>query len=224
MAVAQAFALYPQCSRTPYTGADEDGIIAITEKDVQIEGAANGGVRADVDAQLSELLGVAVQDALRQAEIRYAVAHHATKMLHALKNGYIVAPLCQLDSYREAGRAGADNCHILPLRRLVLHDNLVQIRIGDVLLNAGNLHRGALDTLNAVALALGLMVAYQGADNAHRVVLKQHGTCLIDFSVQKKAYHFRDVGVGRTAINLALRFFALQAAAGFIDNVNSHVS
>ena len=30
--------------------------------------------------------------------------------------------------------------------------------------------------------------------------------------------------VGRTAINLALRFFALQAAAGFIDNVNSHVS
>ena len=72
---------------------------------------------------------------------------------------YYVEELGELDADRDAGRARADDGDILSLRRLMLHDDFVEVDIRNIMLDARNLHRSTFASLNAVALALLLMVA-----------------------------------------------------------------
>ena len=80
----------------------------------------------------------------------------------------------------------ADDGDVLPLGRLVLHDDLVEVDVGDVMLDARDLHRSALASLDAVALALLLVVADEGADDAHRIVDEEHLACFIDLAVERR--------------------------------------
>ena len=68
-----------------------------------------------------------------------------------------------------------------------------------------------------------VMVAYERADNAERVVFKQHFSGFGGFSIEEEADHLGDIRPDRAAFLPAQRFLALQAAPGFIDNVNGHV-
>lgn len=70
MAVAEAFALDAEAARTPDAGADEDRFVAVIEECVKCQCATDTGIRADVDAELGQFLLIAVEDGLRQAEIR----------------------------------------------------------------------------------------------------------------------------------------------------------
>ena len=175
-----------------------------------------------MDAELVELFLIAVEDGFRQAEVRDAVAQHAADLVHALEHRDVVAELRELHRDRDAGRARADDRDVLPLGRLALQHGLVEVGLGDIVLDRRDLHRRAAAPLDAVALALGLVVADEGADHAQGVVLEQHGTGLIDIALQEEADHLRDIGLDRAAVHLAHRFLALQAAPRFVDNMDSH--
>ena len=136
MAVAEALATHAEAARTPDAGADEDGVVAVSEQGVERQDAADGRVWADVDAELNEFLLVAVENLERQAEGRDAVAHHAAELALALKDGHVVAELGKLDTDRDAGRPRTDDCDVLSLGRFVLHDDLVEVDVGNIVFNA----------------------------------------------------------------------------------------
>ena len=66
------------------------------------------------------------------------------------------------------------------------------------------------------------MVTYERAKDTHRVVVVEHCTRLVDLAVEEETDHLRHVGLYGAALNAAERFFALEAAAGFVDDMNSH--
>jgi hypothetical protein len=75
---------------------------------------------------------------------------------------------------------------------------------------------------DAVALALFVMVADQGTDHAQRIVVEQHFSGFRTFSLAEEADHFRNIGFDGAALFPAQWFFALQAASGLVDYMNSH--
>ena len=99
---------------------------------------------------------------------------------------------------------------------------MVQIGIGNVILNTGNLYGHPLAVQDAVSLALFFMVADQGANDAQGIVVEEHFTGFGTVSLQEQANHLRDVGLDRTAVVAAGRLFALQAAPGLVYYVDSH--
>lgn len=80
-----------------------------------------------------------------------------------------------------------------------------------------------LAPLDAVAFALLLVVADEGADDAHRVVDEEHLACFIDLSVEEEPDHLGDIRLSRAAFEAAERLLALEAAACLIDDMDGHV-
>lgn len=223
MAVAEALATHAEAARTPDAGADEDGVIAVLKQGVERQDAADGRVRADMDAEFDELLLVAVEDLERQAEGRDAIAHHAAKLAFALEDGHVVAELGELDTDRDAGRPRTDDGNVLSLGRFMLHDDLVEVDVGDIVLDARDLDGSTLAALDAVALALLFVVADERADDAHRVIDEEHLARFVDLAVEKEANHLGNVRLSRAAFETAQRLLALEATACLIDDMDGHV-
>jgi hypothetical protein len=66
------------------------------------------------------------------------------------------------------------------------------------------------------------VVADERAENAHRIVVVEHGARLVDLAVEEEADHLGHVGLHRAALDSAQGLFALETAPRLIDNVNSH--
>ena len=181
MDISKRLALYTKTMRTPYTCTDNDCAISIREKIIQIQRSADGNVAADIDTKDMKLLLIAIEDRLRQAEIRNTVAKHSADIALALKDCDTIAELCQLHRHSQAGRAGTDDGNTLSLIFSAGNNSTVKIRIGNIALNTGNLNRSTLDPLHAVTFALSLMVTDKGAENTERIILKKHlaSTCRI---------------------------------------------
>ena len=64
-------------------------------------------------AQVQDALDLGVQDVARRAEARDAVAHHAAEFLAFVEDGDRVALEGELVGHRQAGRAAADDGHLL---------------------------------------------------------------------------------------------------------------
>ena len=225
MTVAVRFALDAETTRPPDARAHEYRRVTIIKEVVEVQGAAQRRMRADMHTEGLELLLVGVENLPRQAKIGNAVTHHAAETAHALEDRYIVAVLRQLRRHREARRPRADDRHTLLLARRMLHQTvLVQIGIRDVVLNGRNLHgTGAmLLAQNAVSFALLFMVANQRTDIAHGIVLEQHDARLIAAPRQKEANHLRNIRLQRTPPLHAQRFLALQAAPRLVNDMYSH--
>ena len=222
VAVAEAFALDAEAARTPDARTDEDGVVPVGKKRVERQKAANRAVGTDADAELAQLFLIAVENAQRQTEVGNAVAHHAADLVHALEDRHVVALLRELDGDGDAGRTRADDGDGLPRRRRTLQGDAVEVGIRDVVLDAGNLDGGSFAQLDAVALALLLMVADERADDAQGIVLEEHGARLVDAAFKKEADHLGDVRLHRTALDAAQGLFALEAAARLINDMDCH--
>ena len=136
MAAAKTFTFHAETARTPDARADEDGIVAIAEQRVQCDDTANRRIGADMDAEFHEFFLIAIQDGKWQAERRDAVTHHAAELALAFKNRDVVTALGQFNADCYPGRARTDHCDVLSLGRLMLHDDLIEIDVRDVMLNA----------------------------------------------------------------------------------------
>ena len=61
----------------------------------------------------------------------------------------------------------------------------------------------------------------QGTDNGEGIVVKKHLSGFVDIPVQKLLDHYRNIGVDGAA-RAAERLFAVQAAPGFVDDMQRH--
>lgn len=83
------------------------------------------------------------------------------------------------------------------------------------------MHRRAFAAQHAVTLTLLLVVAHQRADDAQRVVLVQHFAGFFLVASAEQLDRFRDIGADGAAF-AAHRLFSMQAAAGFVYNMDRH--
>ena len=90
------------------------------------------------------------------------------------------------------------------------------------MLDARDLDRRTAPPLNAVALALRIVVTDERAEDTHRIVVVEHRARLVDLAVEEEPYHFGDIRLHGAALDAAERFLALQTAACLVDDVNSH--
>src|SRR5699024_8571243 len=208
MDVAQALAGDAQFLGPPDAGADEDGLVAVPLQIVDGQGLADGCVGPDLDAQLFQLGLVPVQDLLGQPEFGDAVAQHAADLLPAFKKGDAVALLRQPHRDGEARRPRADDGHPLPLGRLRLELHPIQVGVRNVIFDAGDVYRRALDALDAMPLALLFVVADQRTDHRQGVVAEKHLPRFLQPVLPEQADHVRDGRLDGTAC-AAAGIFAL---------------
>ena len=194
----------------------------VGKKRVERQKTADRAVGTDADAELTQLFLIAVENAQRQTEVGDAVAHHAADLVHALEDCHVVALLRELDGDGDAGRTRADDGDGLPRRRRTLQGDAVEVGIRNVVLDAGDLDGGSFAQLDAVALALLLMVADERADDAQGIVLEEHSARLVDAAFEKEADHLGDVRLHRTALDAAQGLFALEAAPRLVNDMDCH--
>ena len=147
-----------------------------------------------MDAKRVELFLIAVKGRGRQTKIGDAVAQHSTDALHPLEDRDTVAFLCELDCDNNACRSRANDGDIVSVVGFAFEDELVEVSVRDVVFDARDLNRRTAPSLDAVALALCVVIAHERAENTHRVIIVKHRARLIDLTVEEEADHFRDVG------------------------------
>ena len=222
VAIAETLSFDAEAARTPDPGTDEDGVVPIGKQRVERQKVANRAVGTDTDAEFTQFFRIAVEDAQRQTEVGDAVAHHAADLVHALENRHVVALLRELDSDGDAGRSRTDDGDGLPRRRRTLQDDAVEVGVGDIVLDAGDLDGGSFAQLDAVALALLFMVADERADDAQRIVLEEHCARIVDAAFEKETNHFWDVRLYRASLDAAQGLFALEAASRLVNDMDCH--
>ena len=167
-------------------------------------------------------MAVLLHQRARQAELGDAVLQHAADLGALLKHRDGAAQLGHLNGDGNAGGTGADHGDLLAARRRGLPLLTVQIRSRDVVLDAREVHRRALAALDARALALARMVAHHGADRAHGVVLEQQLARLFQTTLLEQVDDLRNRRQHWTALKLAERLLAAQAAMCLLNDVDSH--
>lgn len=108
-----------------------------------------------------------------QAELGDTVLQHTADLGALFKYRDGTAQLGHLNGHGDTGRTGTDHSNLFVTRRRGRPLLTIQIRCGDVVLDAREMHRRALAALDASALALARMIAHHGADRAHGIVLEQ---------------------------------------------------
>ena len=155
-------------------GADEHGLEAhVVEQLVDGQHLADDHVRLDVHAEGAEVVDLAVDDRLRQTELRNAVAEHAAGDVQRLVDRDLVAHARQIARAGQAGRAGADHGDLVAVggRRNGLLGVVLAVPVGDEALQTADAHRLALDAAHALGLALRLLRADAAADRRQRGLL-----------------------------------------------------
>ena len=209
MHVAERFAFQTRAIRTPNAGSDKHRLVAVRKKIVEMQRAADCRVRTNVNAQLPQFDLISIENHLRQTKRRNAVAHHAADFIHALEDRNIVAAFGEFERNRDACRSRADDRHALTFIRLALDRHLVEISIGNVILDARNIDRRAAPPLNAIAFALIFMIAHERAHDAERIVVKKHAPGFRTFARQKQSNHLGNICLDRATFESAERLLAL---------------
>ena len=114
-----------------------------------------------------------IQNALRQAELRDAVAQDAADLVLALKDRHLIAVPRQDNGNGQSRRAGADDSHPHPIRGSRPLYHLCGIGGGNIIFNGGKMDRRSLPSQNAVSLALVLVIADQAAHGSQGIVVEK---------------------------------------------------
>ena len=222
MYIAQALPLDAKGIGAPDAGANENSLVTVTEKVLQLEGLTNIGIGTDLDVLEAQVaIFKIIQNALGQPEFGDAVAQHTANLVVGFKDSDIIAVAGQNDRDGQSRRAGADDGRLFAVGLGRAADHLRGIGGGDVVFNDREMHRRAFDATNAVSLTLVFMVADQAAHRGQRVILEQHPPGLVELVGLEQANYFRNVGVDGTPF-LAARLFAAQTKVRLIHNVQCH--
>ena len=186
MHVAECLALDMQGIGFPYTCADEDRLVSVTEEILDADRSSNMGVGTNLDTlHLDVTVLDVVKHRLWQTEIGNSVAENAADLVLIFKYCYLVAVSCQDNCDCDSGRTGADDgrTHTVPCHGALNH--LWGVCTGNILLDCGELNRHALSTEDAMSLALLLVVANKAAHGGQWVVFKEKATRLVKLVILK---------------------------------------
>ena len=205
----------------PGPRADEHGVVAVAEQVVDEQRVADGGVGPDLDAEPLERQPVARDGRAWQAEVWDAVAEHAADLGALFEDGDVDACLGEPEGCHDACRAASDDRGFLTGRRGRFGPHAVEVCVGHVGFDGRELHRCALASEHAAALALHAVVAHQRTDERERVVPEQQRAGLLDAALFEQGDGLGNGGVDRACL-LAARPFAAEAALSVFDDVQGH--
>src|SRR5699024_10719822 len=170
----QAFAGDAHKAGQAGAGADKDGLVAVfAHQLVHGQDAADDHVALDVHAQGLQALDLLLDDGLGQAELGDAVHQNAARHVQGLVDGDLIAHLGQVAGGGQAGRARADDGHLVPVEggHGGAGMDVFPVPVGHKALQAADAHRLVLDAAGAAALALALLGADPAADGGQGRVL-----------------------------------------------------
>ena len=221
MHICQGLTLDTETCRSPGTGPDKNRSVAVAEKVFHEEVTAQNHMRANLYAHLQQLITEAVQQAVRQTVVGNAVTKHTSNHITLFKDRDAVTGLCKDDRNGHARRAAADdgNGFFLFSRRGSVH--AVEISVGDEFFDLVKLNRVAFFALDAVAHALVPMIADDGADNRHGIVVEKHLTRFHQLVFLEKLNYRGDRRMDGAAL-LAQRFFTQKTAVCLCFDMKSH--
>jgi len=149
------------------TGAYEHSLVAVLAHQlVNGQHFADDHVALKIHAHLLQAVDLLLDDGLGQTELRDAVHQHTACNVQSLVNGHLVAQLCQIACSGQAGRACADDGHLMavPFGDDGCGVHVLAVPVGHKTLQTANGHRLVLDAAGALALALALLRADTAAD------------------------------------------------------------
>ena len=130
-------------------------------------GATYDDVFLKLHSEPFHLLNLPLHDALfGQAEFGDTITQHATQAVQSLKDGYLVAQLCQVGSTSQTCGATTNDGHLLAVL-LNLHSlfcSVLQLPIAHKPFEFADSHRLVLDAHNARALTLALLWTHPTAN------------------------------------------------------------
>ena len=155
--------------------ADEHGLVALLKQLGDGEHLANDHVQLNVYPHLLQVGHLPLDDGLGKTELGNAVAQHAAGGVEGLEDRDGVAHPGQLAGAGQTGGAGADHRHLVAVLGGGGHvgDAVLRSPVGHKALNAADGHRLALDTPDALTLALGLLGADPARDGGQGVGVGQ---------------------------------------------------
>jgi len=137
--------------------------------------------------------------------------------MQGLVNGDLVAKLCQIACGGQAGRACADDGHLVAVP--FGHDgggvHILTVPVGNKALQAADAHRLVLDAAGALALALALLRAYTAADSGQGRGAVDHLISGFKVALGHMADELGDIDAHRAA-GLAGFVLAVHAALCFV--------
>jgi len=200
------------------TGAYEHGLVAVlVHQLVDGEHLANDHIALKINAHLLQAVDLLLHDGLGQTELRDAVHQHAAGHMQGLVNGDLIAKLCQIACGGQAGRACADDGHLVAVP--FGHDgggvHILTVPVGNKALQAADAHRLVLDAAGALALALALLRAYTAADSGQGRGAVDHLISGFKVALGHMADELGDIDAHRAA-GLAGFVLAVHAALCFV--------
>ena len=168
----------------------------------------------------AQIVHLALDDRLGQAELGNAVDEHAAQLVQRLKDAHAMALLDEVAGGGEAGRAAADDGHAFARgRRDGGQAELAAgaLEVGDKALQVADGHGRALLAQHASAFALVLLRADAPGDGGQRVVFAHlgrrgqkiarvdQGDDLFDLDAHRAIDHAAGLGAGDAARGLGER-------------------
>ena len=181
MNVGKALAADIQRSRPPRSRSDEYWIVAVAEKVVYFQCAADSRIKAHLYLQLFEQLFVAIDDSVWETELGNSVTEHTADVVLAFENSHAVTVLRQYNGNGKPSGSRTDNGDALSVFWSAGRAHTAEVSIGNKALDIVKLNGRILFSQNAVTRALCLMIAHGSADNAHGIVFEKLLACLHDF-------------------------------------------
>ena len=219
--VAEALTLDTETAGFFGAGSDKNTLVAVAEEFVNHQHRANGGVGTDGDAHFLHPVLIVADETFVKAEFRDPVLQEPADLPFPLEHRDGITLLRHGNGNCHTGRAAADNRHFFILLRGPGDFHTVQIHFRDVVFNAGEVHGAVFPAADAVAGALLLVVAHDGAYSGHGIVVEQ------DFARFHQAVFFEKLdykgnrGMHGAAL-LAHGFLAVETPVCLGDDVQSH--
>ena len=95
-------------------GADEDGVVVLTEQLLQ---AVDAVTALEVDAEVEDVIGFLVDHGIRQPEFRNLGPHHAAGLGVGIEHGTVIAERGEVARHRQRRRTAADDRDALAVLR-----------------------------------------------------------------------------------------------------------
>ena len=108
--ISKSLSRNAQLSRLPGTGSDKHTLVAIIQKILYPRRTANRKVGSELDAKLTHLFVISIQDRLGKPELGNAIAKYSANLVMSLKYCDRVSLECQDYCDSDPCRPSANNC------------------------------------------------------------------------------------------------------------------
>ena len=144
---------------------DKDCFKTLLKKLVNSNCSSDNGISVYSYAQRFKTVYLFLNDSLWQTELGNTVHQNSSRKVQSFKYGHLIAEACKISCTGKTCRSRADNSSLVTvrLRLFGFGCTVLVVPIGNETLQSADAYGIALDTADALSLALGLLRTYPSA-------------------------------------------------------------